>query len=73
MPPSSENICDQSSQYHFVNDFLYKPLNEDEANSRPNTSLKYADRYYPETVHQSPDRATDRTHQRQPVNNHNKC
>ncbi|CAI6347453.1 unnamed protein product [Macrosiphum euphorbiae] len=47
MPPSSENICKQSTQYHFVNDFLYRPVNTEEANSRPNVTLRYGDRYYP--------------------------
>lgn len=47
MPPSSENICKQSAQYHFVNDFLYRPVNTEEANSRPNVTLRYGDRYYP--------------------------
>ncbi|XP_050422703.1 transcription factor SPT20 homolog isoform X2 [Adelges cooleyi] len=47
MPPSGENICKQSSQYHFVNDFLYRPVNAEEAQSRPNVTIRYGDRYYP--------------------------
>jgi len=54
MPPSSDNICQQSSQFHFVNDFLYRPINAEEAQSRPNVTLRYADRYYPETYAESP-------------------
>lgn len=52
MPPSSDNICQQSSQFHFVNDFLYRPINAEEAQSRPNVTLRYADRYYPETYNE---------------------
>ncbi|XP_017771949.1 PREDICTED: uncharacterized protein LOC108559250 [Nicrophorus vespilloides] len=48
MPPSGDNICEKSSQFHFVNDYLYKPLNLEEHQSKPNVSLKYSDRYYPE-------------------------
>lgn len=40
MPPSDENICDQSSKYHFVNDYLYKPINMEEHQSKPNVSLR---------------------------------
>ena len=47
VPPSSDNICKQSTDYHFVNDYLYRPINEKEAQAS-NTSLKYADRYYPD-------------------------
>uniref|UniRef100_A0A8D8V8A7 Uncharacterized protein n=1 Tax=Cacopsylla melanoneura TaxID=428564 RepID=A0A8D8V8A7_9HEMI len=53
MPPSSDNICEQSSQYHFVNDFLYKAINEEEVQRKPNTTLKYADRYYPQNYYAS--------------------
>lgn len=52
MPPSTDNICKKSSQYHFVNDYLYKPLNADEAQRRPNVTLKYSDRFYPAEVYQ---------------------
>lgn len=41
MPPSEENICDQSSKYHFVNDYLYKPINMEEHQSKPNVSLRF--------------------------------
>jgi len=47
MPPSQDNICTKSANYHFVNEYLYRPINEKEAAST-NTSLKYADRYYPQ-------------------------
>ncbi|KAI5692758.1 hypothetical protein M8J75_000323 [Diaphorina citri] len=55
MPPSSENICQQSSQFHFVNDFLYKAINEEEHERKPNVSLRYADRYYPESYYHEED------------------
>ncbi|KAG5892472.1 hypothetical protein JTB14_017436 [Gonioctena quinquepunctata] len=48
MPPGGDNICDKSSDYHFVNDFLYKPLNLEEHQHKPNITLRYSDRYYPE-------------------------
>lgn len=44
MPISKENICKKSSQFHFVNDYLYKPLQDEDGNN----STLYADRYYPE-------------------------
>jgi len=53
MPPSSDNICQQSSQFHFVNDFLYRPVNVEEAQTRPNVTLRYADRYYPENYYET--------------------
>jgi flagellar motor protein MotB len=40
MPPSEENICEQSSKYTFVNDYLYKPINMEEHQSKPNVSLR---------------------------------
>ncbi|XP_066157458.1 uncharacterized protein [Euwallacea fornicatus] len=49
MPPSGDNICEKSSDYHFVNDYLYKPVNLEEYQQRPNTSLRYSDRYFPES------------------------
>ncbi|CAH1393584.1 unnamed protein product [Nezara viridula] len=52
MPPSSDNICTQSSQFHFVNDFLYKPINAEEALTRPNVTIRYSDRYYPENFYE---------------------
>lgn len=54
MPPSSDNICQQSSQFHFVNDFLYRPINAEEAQTRPNVTIRYADRYYPENYYEGP-------------------
>lgn len=41
MPPSDENICEQSSKYTFVNDYLYKPINMEEHQSKPNVSLRF--------------------------------
>ncbi|KAK7076824.1 hypothetical protein SK128_016778 [Halocaridina rubra] len=40
MPQSEDNICERSSTFHFVNDYLYKEI------EGPNKT--YADRYYPE-------------------------
>lgn len=54
MPPGGDNICQQSSQFHFVNDFLYRPINAEEAQSRPNVTIRYADRYYPENYYETP-------------------
>lgn len=51
MPPSNDNICQKSSQYTFVNDYLYKALNKEEAESRPNVTLRYSERYYPSEVY----------------------
>ncbi|XP_050362081.1 uncharacterized protein LOC126781234 [Nymphalis io] len=51
MPPTQESICQKSAKYHFVNDYLYKPINEEEVQRKPNVSLKYSDRYYPAEVY----------------------
>lgn len=51
MPPSGDNICSQSSKYHIVNDFLYKAINIEEHETKPNVSLKYSERYYPEDIY----------------------
>ncbi|CAO1346080.1 unnamed protein product [Diamesa serratosioi] len=51
MPPSNENICEQSSKYTFVNDYLYKPINMEEHQSKPNVTLRYHERYYPESIY----------------------
>ena len=40
MPPSNENVCDQSAKYTFVNDYLYKPINMEEHQSKPNVTLR---------------------------------
>ncbi|XP_037941877.1 transcription factor SPT20 homolog [Teleopsis dalmanni] len=74
MPPSNENICQQSSKYHIVNDYLYKPINLQEHQSKPNVTLRYSERYYPENYYEN-DRYVDDdeaprqrvNHQRQPV------
>lgn len=51
MPPSNDNSCQQSSKYHIVNDFLYKPINLEEHQTRPNVTLRYSERYYPENIY----------------------
>lgn len=71
MPPSGDNICEKSSQYHFVNEYLYKPLNLEEHQSRPNVSLKYSDRYYPDSYYgknqyDDEEEADERQYQQQP-------
>ncbi|XP_060529772.1 uncharacterized protein LOC132704078 [Cylas formicarius] len=48
MPPGGDNICDKSADYHFVNDFLYKPVNLEEYQQKPNVTLRYSDRYFPD-------------------------
>jgi len=70
MPPSGDNICDQSSKYHVVNDYLYKAINLEEHETRPNVSLKYSERYYPESFYtdERHDRDDDYSHERrQPI------
>nr|XP_012219505.1 PREDICTED: uncharacterized protein LOC105670530 isoform X2 [Linepithema humile] len=52
MPPSGDISCKKSSQYHFVNEYLYKPLNLQEAESKPNVTLRYSERYYPSDIYQ---------------------
>lgn len=51
MPPGADNICEKSSQFHFVNEYLYKPVNLEEHQNKPNVSLKYSDRYYPDNYY----------------------
>ncbi|XP_011555554.3 pheromone receptor transcription factor isoform X1 [Plutella xylostella] len=51
MPPNHDNICQKSSKYHFVNEYLYRPINEEEVQRKPNVSLRYSDRYYPAEVY----------------------
>nr|CAD7406798.1 unnamed protein product [Timema poppensis] len=67
MPPSGENICKQSSQYHFVNDYLYKPVNAEEAQNNINVSLRYSERYYPETYYEEGEDRPDQPIQRAPA------
>ncbi|XP_053642026.1 uncharacterized protein [Cherax quadricarinatus] len=43
IPRSEDNICERSSKFHFVNEFLYK-----EVDGESGTNKTYADRYYPE-------------------------
>lgn len=52
MPPASDNICSQSSKYHVVNDYLYKAINMEEHQSKPNVTLRYSERYFPESFYQ---------------------
>ncbi|EDX07225.1 GD25612 [Drosophila simulans] len=52
MPPSPDNICKQSSKYHIVNDYLYKPINLQEHQSKPNVTLRYSERYFPENYYE---------------------
>lgn len=44
MPVAKDNICKKSSQFHFVNEYLYQPMQDEDGNN----STLYADRYYPE-------------------------
>lgn len=74
MPPSNDNICDQSSKYHIVNDYLYKPINLQEHQTKPNVTLRYSDRYFPENYYENENQDDEqdtrqRVHhqQRQPV------
>nr|AAL39510.1 LD06965p [Drosophila melanogaster] len=52
MPPSHDNICKQSSKYHIVNNYLYKPINLQEHQSKPNVTLRYSERYFPENYYE---------------------
>lgn len=45
MAEGGDNICKQSSKFHFVNDYLYKQL---EQRPRDNGTIRYANRYFPE-------------------------
>lgn len=51
MPPSHDNVCQDSSKYTVVNEYLYKPINMEEHQRKPNVSIKYADRYFPENIY----------------------
>lgn len=42
MPKTEDNICERSSKFHFVNDFLYKEVGDHPENR------SYVERYYPE-------------------------
>lgn len=71
MPPGGDNICEKSSQFHFVNEYLYKPLNLEEHQSKPNISLRYSDRYYPENYYSSYEEEDESPRpQKQPVRSH---
>lgn len=47
MPPNGDINCKKSSKYHFVNEYLYKALNVEEAETKPNVTLRYSERYFP--------------------------
>lgn len=49
MPVGKDNICAKSSQFHFVNDYLYKTVEGEDGN---NATGIYVDRYYPEGYEQ---------------------
>ncbi|XP_031787528.1 uncharacterized protein LOC100122736 isoform X1 [Nasonia vitripennis] len=72
MPPNGDITCKKSSQYHFVNEYLYKPLNLDEAESKPNVTLRYSERYFPSDIY-TDERENDEYHrtnnapQRRPI------
>lgn len=67
MPPTGENICEESSKYHIVNDYLYKPINVEEHQTKPNVTLKYSDRYYPENYYQDEQQNYEDEQQHQPL------
>lgn len=71
MPPGGDNICEKSSQFHFVNEYLYKPLNLEEHQAKPNISIRYSDRYYPENYYENYEDEEDEPPrpQKQPVRN----
>nr|XP_034180059.1 LOW QUALITY PROTEIN: uncharacterized protein LOC117604283 [Osmia lignaria] len=66
MPPSGDINCKKSSQYHFVNEYLYKPLNLAEAETRPNVTLRYSERYFPADIHPD-ERDTEDTYSSAPA------
>ncbi|CAG4943440.1 unnamed protein product [Colias eurytheme] len=51
MPPTHDNICQKSSKYHFVNEYLYKQINDEEVQRKPNAPIRYSERYYPSEVY----------------------
>ncbi|XP_054003984.1 LOW QUALITY PROTEIN: uncharacterized protein LOC128889953 [Hylaeus anthracinus] len=59
MPPNGDINCKKSSQYHFVNEYLYKPLNLAEAENKPNVTLRYSERYFPADIHADEREADD--------------
>ncbi|CAL1295786.1 unnamed protein product [Larinioides sclopetarius] len=42
--PDAQDICSQSQKFHFVNDYLYKPVDYE----GPNKTARYSQRYYPD-------------------------
>lgn len=67
MPPSHDNICKQSSKYHIVNDYLYKPINLQEHQSKPNVTLRYSERYFPENYYEHERYDDDEEEEEQPA------
>lgn len=53
MAEGGDNICKQSTKFHFVNDYLYKPLQESTQES--NGTIRYANRYFPNEAGQVQD------------------
>lgn len=43
--PAAQDICSQSEKYHIVNEYLHKPI---ETSLRPNQTIRYHQRYYPD-------------------------
>jgi len=43
--PAAQDICSQSEKYHIVNEYLHKPI---ETSLRPNQTVRYHQRYYPD-------------------------
>ncbi|GFY76777.1 chitin-binding type-2 domain-containing protein [Trichonephila inaurata madagascariensis] len=42
--PDAQDICAQSQKFHFVNEYLYKPVDYE----GPNNTARYSQRYYPD-------------------------
>jgi len=43
--PAAQDICSQTEKYHFVNDYLHRPIEE---SLKPNQTVRYHQRYYPD-------------------------
>lgn len=66
MPVGRDNICEKSSQFHFVNDYLYKTVDNEDGSS--SDSGIYADRYYPEGFELGQEFDAEETDQRHVLN-----
>ncbi|KAF5301323.1 hypothetical protein FQA39_LY10721 [Lamprigera yunnana] len=66
MPAGHDNICQQSTKYHFVNDYLYKPVNLEEHQSKPNITLRYSERYYPDNFYYQQDYSNEELEPQEP-------